>query len=141
MLVAGEEGLSVGVLEDFVQNKYEINSLIIVLVVFRQNCGVLLLLEPVLQDVVVCFLHISAGPNFLVLRHFRRLFHRLFPFLFIGGLGHLLLFRVVAGRTIALVKQHQLEFGGVEEIEVVLVGVLHSLLVLIFGNYYITRKK
>lgn len=70
LLVAGEERVTVGVLEDLVQNKYEINSLIIVLVVFGQNCRVLLLLEPVLQDVVVCFLDISAGSNFFVLAHF-----------------------------------------------------------------------
>ena len=38
----------------------------------------------------------------------------------------------MAGGALSFAK-HQLELGGFEEIEVVLVGVLHSLLVLIFG--------
>lgn len=38
----------------------------------------------------------------------------------------------MAGGALPFAK-HQLELGGFEEIEVVLVGVLHSLLVLIFG--------
>lgn len=69
-LVAGEEGMPISVFDNLVQNKYEINSLIIVLVVFGQNCRVLLLLEPVLQDVMVGFLYIPACSNFFVLAHF-----------------------------------------------------------------------
>jgi len=69
--VALEEGMGLGVFGDFVEDENEINSLIIELVVFRQYPGVLLFLQPVLQDVVVGLLGVPARPYFLVLFRLR----------------------------------------------------------------------
>lgn len=54
-------------LDDLVEQQHKINSLIIVLVVLRQNPTVVLLLQPVLENVVVCLMSIATRPYLFAL--------------------------------------------------------------------------
>ena len=67
--------------DNLVENKYEINSLIIVLFVLGQYLRVLLFKQPVFKYVVVYLLNVATCPDFLVFVSLSLAFYILIPLL------------------------------------------------------------